>query len=48
LSGKNSSVADALSRISVNALLPSIDYLALAEAQCHDAEMTAYRTAITI
>ena len=47
LSGKNNLVADALSRISVNALLPGIDYLALAEAQCHDAEMTAYRTAIT-
>ena len=47
LSGKNSSVADALSRISVNSPLPGIDYLALTAAQRHDAEITAYRTAIT-
>jgi len=37
LSGKNNLVSDALSRTSVNALLPGINYLALAEAQCHDA-----------
>ena len=47
LSGKRNKVADALSRATINSLEPGIDYKALADAQQVDAEMAAYRTAIS-
>jgi len=50
VSGKSNTVADALSRSAigaVHALLPGIDYSALAAAQLQDDEMSAYRTAIS-
>ena len=47
VAGKTNSVADALSRSSVNSLLPGIDYTAMAAAQLADDEMAAYRTAIS-
>lgn len=48
--GKSNTVADALSRISINAahqLEPGVDFSAMAAAQQNDPEMAAYRTAIT-
>ena len=50
VSGKGNTVADALSRTAIGAvyaLLPGIDYTALATAQLIDAELPAYRTAIS-
>ena len=50
MSGKSNAVADALSRTTiaaVQALLPGIDYAALAAAQLGDEELPAYRTAIS-
>lgn len=47
LAGKTNKVADALSRTTINALGPGIDYKALAEAQKEDEEMAAYRTTIS-
>ena len=47
LSGKSNKVADALSRATINALEPGIDYKALADAQQVDEEMAACRTAIS-
>jgi hypothetical protein len=50
VSGKSNIVADALSRTTiaaVHALLPGVDYAALAIAQRQDAELPDYRTAIS-
>ena len=50
VSGKSNTVADTLSRSAigvVHALLPGIDYSALAAAQLQDDELPAYRTAIS-
>jgi len=47
LPGNKNPVADALSRIQLNAVQLGIDYKALAEAQANDPETRAYRTAIT-
>lgn len=50
IAGKSNTVADALSRISINAahqLEPGVDFSAMAAAQQNDPEMAAYRTAIT-
>lgn len=50
IAGKSNAVADALSRISINAvhrLEPGVDFSAMAAAQRNDQEMAAYRTAIS-
>ena len=49
VAGKDNSVADALSRSAVNAIITEIDidYTAMAEAQAVDPEIAAYRTAIS-
>lgn len=50
VAGKHNGVADALSRANINsihALLPGVDYNAMALAQQTDPEMAAYRTAIS-
>lgn len=47
ISGKDNSVADALSRAPVSSVTPGIDYKELAKAQQADPEMKDYRTAIT-
>ena len=47
IQGKENHVADALSRITINALHEGIDYTAMAECQRTDPDVQAYRTAIT-
>jgi transposase InsO family protein len=47
LEGKKNVVADALSRIEINAVHTGIDYEQMARDQLQDPELPAYRTAIT-
>ena len=47
VSGKDNTVADALSRATISSLHDGIDYEAMAQAQHGDPDVRAYRTAIT-
>ncbi|GFS27769.1 Pol polyprotein [Elysia marginata] len=47
ISGKANVVADCLSRATINVVVLGIDYKAIAEAQEHDEEIQALKTAIT-
>ena len=47
ISGSSNPVADALSRIEIDAVVAGIDYAAMAAAQKVDPEVKAFRTAIT-